>query len=606
MYHRGEQWKDLIYDTADGSWQTEEEYIKKQGKMPLKQNQVRQIVKNLVGQYRSDISRSTVISRDRDKAQIGEMLTNALRYALEINKTKDLDTRAFEEFLLSGVAFQKTRFNYMPKFERDDVFVENRPVPQMFFNDNIKDVRLTDMDLIGEFYDLPIEKIVAIFAKTPEDEKKIRHIYSHTISRELSNTSFDPMLSSYNTDNLDFYNAVEPDYGRVFEIWQKVTEPRLRCHDWLKGKRYVVTVDKQNKIDEINAQRIQEAASQGISPEDVPIIEYTKRIEEFWYVKFLSPYGYRLFESETIYAHKEHPYTVLLYPLIDGEVWGFVEDIIDQQRFINRLIMLMDFMIGASAKGVLLVPEDSIPDDMDIDDIADEWSRFNGVIKIKLKPGAQVPKQINSSASMPGANELLALQLKFINDISGVSSAIQGQRAPSGTPAKLYAQETHNATINTKDYFDTFNGFLRERDWKVTKTIVQFYDSERKIALAGSNYSDEALTYTPDKAKNAEVDVIMTKSADSPVYRAIIEDSLQQFVASGLIDLEMYLKNSTLPFSDKLLDDINKKKEAMMDKGAIDPALMQEIGAQLKQQGGNTQAANPRTMDMLDRYMDGR
>ena len=124
------------------------------------------------------------------------------------------------------------------------------------------------------------------------------------------------------------------------------------------------------------------------------------------------------------------------------------------------------------------------------------------------------------------ANAMLASRLSFMNEISGVSPAMQGQKAAAGTPAKLYAQETHNSALNTKDYFETFNNFIRERNWKALKVLIQFYDEERKIALAGNNYSEEAMVYNPEKAKSAEVDVVMAQSAESPVYRSIIEDSL--------------------------------------------------------------------------------
>lgn len=606
MYNRGDQWKDLIFDSDNGEWLREEDYIRRQGKQPLKQNQIRQLVKRMIGEFRADSGKSAVISRQRSNSKVGEMLTNTLHYALDVNQVKRVDTRAFEEFLLSGIAFQKVRYKYMPRYNRDDLYIENRFITHMFFNDNIKDVRLDDMDLVGEFYDLPLDDVKAIFAKSEEHQRVIEQIYSSVIPREDSVTGTDPMLAPFEIDNIDFYNPIEPHLCRVYEIWQKMTDERLRCHDWLKGEYFTATLDQQGTIDMINKNRIDTAVNQGVDIEEVPIIEYEKRIERFWHVKFLSPHGYCLYESETVYEHKEHPYALLLYPLVDGEVWGFVEDVIDQQRYVNRLIMLMDFMIGSSAKGVLLVPEEAIPDDMDIDDFADEWTRFNGVIKIKTKAGVKVPEQISTNASIPGVNDLLSLQLKFMNDISGLSEAAQGRRSASGTPASLYAQETINASLNTKDYFDSFNEFTRERDMKALKVIIQYYDEERKIALAGSNYSEEAMIYSPEKAKSAEVDVVMTKTADSPIYRSVIEDSLQQFVSAGLIDLEMYLKNSTLPFSDKLLEDIRQRKEQMLEQGAIDPQLMQQLGTQLQGQGANPQAADPQTMKILEQYFAGR
>ena len=49
-YFRGFQWKDLIEDTLTKKQVTEEDFIKSQGRVPLKQNLIRQMVKNLLGQ----------------------------------------------------------------------------------------------------------------------------------------------------------------------------------------------------------------------------------------------------------------------------------------------------------------------------------------------------------------------------------------------------------------------------------------------------------------------------------------------------------------------------------------------------------------------------
>ena len=94
----------------------------------------------------------------------------------------------------------------------------------------------------------------------------------------------------------------------------------------------------------------------------------------------------------------------------------------------------------------------------------------------------------------------------------------------------------------------------------------------------------------------------MAKSADSPVYRGIIEDSLQQFVSNGLIDLKTYLKNSTLPFSDNMLSDIQQKEEAMMKSGQMDPSMMGQLGQGLEAQGADAAKADPTAMALLQKY----
>lgn len=47
------------------------------------------------------------------------------------------------------------------------------------------------------------------------------------------------------------------------------------------------------------------------------------------------------------------------------DVHSLVEDVIDQQRHVNRMITIMDRMMATAAKGVLLFPSKCKPDELD-------------------------------------------------------------------------------------------------------------------------------------------------------------------------------------------------------------------------------------------------
>ena len=238
-----------------------------------------------------------------------------------------------------------------------------------------------------------------------------------------------------------------------------------------------------------------------------------------WRYRFFSPLGDLLDEGETPYWHGEHPYVFKLYPLIDGEVHAFVEDVIDQQRYINRLITMIDFIMGSSAKGVLLFPEDQIPDGMTIEDIADEWTKYNGIILFRPRPGSPMPQQIAVNATQVGAYEMLSLQMRLFEDISGVHGAIQGKAAQSGTPASLYAQQIQYSSTNLLDLFESFKTFREDRDIKIMKTIQQFYSDNRYLNLAGNNYGKEISTYTPEEVRNTEFDLSIAETLSTPALR---------------------------------------------------------------------------------------
>ena len=66
-----------------------------------------------------------------------------------------------------------------------------------------------------------------------------------------------------------------------------------------------------------------------------------------------------------------------------------------------------------------MMPEDSLPDGVSIDDIAESWTEFNGVIVYRPSKSGKVPEQVANNSTNIGIAELLNMQLKFFEDIRG-------------------------------------------------------------------------------------------------------------------------------------------------------------------------------------------
>jgi len=92
-----------------------------------------------------------------------------------------------------------------------------------------------------------------------------------------------------------------------------------------------------------------------------------------------------------------------------------------------------------------------------------------------------------------------------------------------------------------------------------------------------------------------EFSLELAQSADSPVYRSIIDEQLKEFLMSGLIPFETYLENSSLPFADKILEDVKKAKEGVQEGNP------EQTGAAMQQMGQNAPQGqlNPQQMDMV-------
>jgi hypothetical protein len=182
------------------------------------------------------------------------------------------------------------------------------------------------------------------------------------------------------------------------------------------------------------------------------------------------------------------------------------------------------------------------------------------------------------------------LQLRLINEISGVNSAMQGQTPRSGTPASLYAQQVQNSSLNLKGLFDGFRTFRRRRDAKVMKTLQQFYTDVRYIDLAGSQYSEEAKWYDPQKVQDSELDITISEGYNTPAYQMLANDFLLELFRAKALDVKTMLENSSYPFATKILEAIKRNEESMAT-GQAPQGIPPELLAQL--QGQQLAAGEP-------------
>ena len=587
-YAYGDQWKDLV--NVEGETMTEEAYIKLQGNIPLKNNLIRRLVRNVMGVYRGQAKEPTCTARDRDEQQLGETMSVILQCNNQVNRRNEIDARTFEDFLIGGLAVHRKWFGW--RNDKLDCWTDYVNPNNFFVDSNMRDFRGWDVSFLGEIHDISFEALCSQFAETPDDYVRLADIYRHAHNKEAITLVYNE-FGKTELRNFDFLYTNDSSQCRVIEVWRKESKPRYRCHDYNNGDVYKVDVeDYERLVMRVNEDRVRRGREAGMAVEDIPLIEATWFIDDYWYYYYLTPFGDILKEGETPYEHKSHPYVFKAYPYIDGEIHAFVADVIDQQRYTNRLITLYDWIMRASAKGVLLFPEECLPTNMNINDIADEWSRFNGVIAIKTKGTAAVPQQIANNSTNIGITELLNLQLKFFEDISGVNGALQGKPGYAGTSAKLYQQQTQNSTTSLLDLLDSFSMFIIDGAYKDVKNMQQFYDTKRVFNIAGKSAMIE---YDPAKIRDVEFDLSIVESTATPAYRQMANDFLMEIWKSGQISLEQFLQHGNFPFADELLQSI-QSQQSQLEQGKMPDGVSPELMAQAQQ------GVNPQAMALAQRW----
>lgn len=440
-YLYGRQWDDVI--EVDGVRMTEESYLRSQGSVPLKNNLIRRLVRNVLGVWRNDFKLPRCKVRDPAEEQLAELVNKLLECNAQSNRLIELYARTMEEFLISGVAVHRKSFGSLRG--RMDCLTEYVHPCNFFFDSEGCDFRGWDVRLLGEIHNTTLRDAVRQFVK---DESGLERLASAC-------------------------GVAASDMGarvRIVEVWHEEPTLFLSWHDRSEGR--IISVPEEN----------------GVTPPAG--VEVTKEWRSVWRYAFLGPGGVVLDSGVSPYSHGSHPYVFKVYPYIDGEIHSFVADVIDQQRYTNRLITLYDWVMRASAKGVLLFPEGALPDDADIEDVADEWSRFNGVITYRAKPGVPGPEQVSNTGSHAGISDLLNIQLQMFENVSGVNSALQGRLDSSSVSGTLFNQQTRNAMTSLLDLIESYREFVLEGTMKDACNLLRFYSRERMEQVAGRALAD--------------------------------------------------------------------------------------------------------------------
>lgn len=327
-----------------------------------------------------------------------------------LNQLDELDARALEEFLISGCAVQRVCCEH--RYGRGFSAWADNVNPDRFFVNRFSDPRGADIRLVGMLHDMTLPELMLRFGHGSASRmERLKRIYTS----DLPSSPLLPLIGREEGE-VTFTTPSEADLCRVVEVW---------------------TFDIRR--------------------------DGSSRALPHWHCRFYSPDGQLVDHTRSPYPSGCHPFVVKFYPLTDGEIHPFIEDVIDQQRHINSLLSTYEAILANSAKGALMVPVDSLAPGTSLDQLSSLWAHPGAVIPVR--PGAKaLPTPLRSGGDTQGASNLLDIEMRMFQQISGVAAALSGHITGSNMSASLFENQVSNASIALLDIFETFNAFRFERD----------------------------------------------------------------------------------------------------------------------------------------------
>ena len=582
-YVRDNHWSETVQDPNNpNKLKIEEDVILDSGRLPLKWMQLESIRRNMKGQFRQNVSERAVFAVNREDEEGNDQMNMALRGVRRHNFAKTIEADGFDEFTFSGAALFRIGIDYDSSLNRNEVDIEIMDSDRMFFNSDIRDRRMRGLVRIGVLHDMRGDELLASFGNDKDgdvDDRKmarLREIYGlHDEDDMLEGTD------NFYHEQSDFYSTGSSFMHRVIEVWQAewqivryVTDPEQTDKDG-RPKRF-----RTDETDAEIAERNEERARFGMEP-----LGLDRKNEQVWHVYYLSPMGDVLYHTETPYWHESHPFELGFLTYIDGEIVSFYEALVDPQRTLDRLLVLMDSLIAGSAKGILAIPKSSIPEGSSEKDMADQWGKPNGYIvyedDVQKNPGGNFPQQITKSAVPNDAYQMLEILKGWMDQQSGVTGPQQGLDASAGTPATLYHLQQQAASVTNLDVFESYYDLLNRVDKKVVACIMQSYDEPRPIK---NEMGEGMIVYDPETVRELSFEANTAAVADTATYRLAWEDTMQQWLAGGFIDFATYLQFSGHPQADKMLKHLQgtapellEAPAAMVGQAAQQTGLLNQI-----------------------------
>lgn len=390
----------------------------------LTNNLIRQLLKGVIGRW-------LYLQRESESAS----------NSVEIYR----DARALEEFLISGCALQRL------EMKGGEVTANNISPDRLFFS-SFAEPDAGDAQFIGILHDMSLHEVIGRFSEGDPE----RAISLASLGRNMAQ----PLLTT-DGERISFSRPARSGTVRVIEVWERETRVSILAHDRDFGQYFRLPASRSlnRLLLTTNRSRIKQGLA-GVKT----AVGITSTMRHTW----LTPEGEVL--SSRLMPHDEPiPLAVRLYPFIDGEIHSLVEDVAGQQQCVNRLVTLLDGILDASAKGVLLFPTDQLPEGFTWSDMRRIWASPGGILPYKRTSKTVAPKQIYSPGSCTGATDLLNLQLKLFDEISGMTSSMRSRSGTAG--AEALRLEMENSTVAMLDLLGAFGMFTARRD-KIAKRLT--------------------------------------------------------------------------------------------------------------------------------------
>ena len=529
------------YDFVAGAqWDEEDsQKLELQNRPCLTFNRVGSVVSSVAGLEISNRQEVRFIPRQIGQSGVNELLTEAGKWERDECNAEDEESDAFTDLIVCGLGVTETRIDY--DTDPDGKLIIDRVDPlEMYWDSSSSKRNMGDARHVFRIKQVGIEQAMEMFPDiNPND---LDAVWAKDVESDVSDPHDATLAPYYKIDQ-------SPDIDKRTALitlvecqwWEHVTKHRVA--DPITGKATVL--DKEDFL----------KYSQRAKALSIPVVSAPMKTRR---------YQRSILGSKILKTWDGPEKGGFTYKFMTGKrdrnkgTWyGLVRAMLDPQRWANKWLSQVMFIINSNAKGGLFAEADAFENPQE----AEATYSSPDSITI-LSPGALQGEKIKekSQAQFPaGIDHLMQFAISSIRDVSGVNLELLGMANKDQAGILEHQRKQAGMTI-LAGFFDALRQYRKEQGQLMLYYITNFLSDGRLIRIGG----EQEAKYVPlvHEKGLVEYDVIVDETPTSPNQKEQAWGAITQmlpFIAKlGLpppVLLEI-LKYSPLPTA--LISDVDE------------------------------------------------
>ena len=521
-----------------------------------------------------------------------ENMNELLRYSEAINKLPNMKSRISQSLALSGLGVVKA-FNHgghrRYKIVEPEDFLFDRDAREYDLTDSTFMGERTPMDpasIFEEFQDMTSDVRLAIERQSAVDSTG--ESYMDSTSERKYSTNRIPVYKMYWKDVQKFnYGWVKDPDG--YDLLAKIdyTEPGEDAPKYTEADLIEPPKTKRNKV------LFKGKKSRALVLDVVrfcsfiPSESLSTKDKNEKSTDLVLEYGLLDYQDTDFMdlSNVKFPYKAYCWGYVDGEIFSPVDDAIDPQRFINRIMSVFESQINNSGGAGVVIDESAIPAN-GADQVYHDINEGRPVT-INTK-GKGVPNTISNYDATPksgtyGMLDIIPVMKSMIQESTGVNEALRGESTGSDQLVGVTEILVQKGSLMQEPFYDAISQIFLQVYQDIASIGKRFYiDHERELAIATGD--DGVKTFKlSDELKMEDFRTFITRDNDENTLRNQANQILTMFLESELIGKEtfanLYGRSHPEQVYKALRDDARLKKELerrQMEDEKVENARLEE------------------------------